>query len=177
MNFFIIARRLLIILLLGNFGHALAGDTDKTQSEGTLSFYFSDGTPQCSFPANPGTQLFVEKPNSSGNYPCKLLKTGGYFELRDVPSTTRIWLVTGRPKQGQIASSPKKCGLSDFDAFSWYELLVIKNPTTTANKINTLDLNTLPPGNVIAPGLRFINRPVFQTPVNPNEINCVIIQR
>jgi hypothetical protein len=177
MTAFTTVHGLLIIMLLGNFGHALADSTDKAQSEGTISFYFRDGTPQCSFPGSPGTQLFVEKPNSNGSYPCKELKDGGYFELQGVPSTTRIWLIQGRPKTGQSSAVPKNCGLTSNVAFSWYELLTIKNPTTTPDKIITLDLKTLSPGDVVTPGLRFINRQIFQVSASPDTINCVIITR
>jgi hypothetical protein len=174
MNLLTIAHRLCIIILLGSSGHALADSTGK--AEGTIALYFRDGTPQCSFSSESRKEYFVKTPKSGTGFPCKQLSSGGYFELRNFPSATRIWLIQGRPKTGQLESSPKHCGLTSSEAFKVYQLLTIKEPTTTLNKIITLDLDTLSAGDVITPGLRLIGRQVFQTAADPHEINCIIIE-
>jgi len=157
-------------------GGALAGTSTNVQDNGTITLYFRDGSIQCSFPATSRKEQFPEDPRQGGNYPCKHLSGGGYFGMSNVPSATRIWLVWGRPNVGQLSSNPKKCGLNADAAFSWYEVLTIKNPTSTLDKINTLDLNTLPYGDVITPGLRFIKREVLLSSADPNGVNCLIIE-
>lgn len=163
-------------ILLTFQGCALAVSPAETKNNGTIALYFRNGTPQCSFSSASRTERFVKTPMSGTGFPCKQLSNGGYFELRNFPSATKIWLVQGRPKTGQLDSGPKLCGLNTFSAFSFYQLLTIKEPTTTPDKIITLDLNTLALGDVITPGLRLIDRKVFQTSADPNEINCVIIE-
>lgn len=157
-------------------GCALAETSTNVQNDGTIALYFRDGSIQCSFPSTSRKERFPEEPRQGSSFPCKHLSSGGYFTMSNFPSATRIWLVKGRPDTGQLESSPKRCGLDSFSAFSWYELLTIKNPTSTPDKINTLDLKTLSPGQVITPGLRFIKREVLGTSADPDGINCLIIE-
>lgn len=157
-------------------GCALADTSTNVQDNGTITLYFRDGSIQCSFPSTSRTERFPEEPRQDGSFRCKHLSRGGYFMMSNFPSATRIWLVEGRPDTGQLASSPKRCGLNPYSAFSWYELLTIKNPTSTPDKINTLDLKTLSLGQVITPGLRFIKREVLLNSADPDGINCLIIE-
>jgi hypothetical protein len=157
-------------------GGVLADTSTNVQDNGTITLYFRDGSIQCSFPSTSRMEKFPEEPRQDSSFPCKHLSRGGYFTMSNFPSATRIWLVQGRPNTGQLASSPKRCGLDSFSAFSWYELLTIKNPTSSPGEINTLDLKTLSPGQVITSGLRFIKREVLLNSADPDGINCLIIE-
>lgn len=150
--------------------------TTRTESTGVISFYFSDGTLQCTFPAANINAQFPEDPFQGGNFPCKHLEDGGYIQLREVPSATRIWLVNGKPKPGQQPPNPKYCGLDDSVAFGWSEVKTIKQPTTSPEKLRIEDIKTHQIGDVIVPGLVLVDYHMSSSAAKPDEVNCVIIE-
>jgi hypothetical protein len=163
-------------LLLFGAAACTARAAPSAESTGLISLYFADQKLQCTFPAVTQTALFPEDPFDDGSYPCKHLEDGGYIQLRDVPSATRIWLVNGRPEIGQLPPNPKKCSLHSIAAFGWWELKTIKEPTTLREKLRIEDLKTLELGSVVVPGLVLVDNQRYGSPAKPDEINCLIIE-
>lgn len=162
----------------------LSGCMAPTQSrvsapvtEGRMTLYFANESQQCSFNAITRTVPFPDEPRSDSNH-CKSLRNGGYFLLRDFPSATRLWLINGRDKPGQVPSAPKNCVQDPNLALNWWELRTIKQPTNTPEKIRIEDLKTLQDGQVVTAGLRLIGRykNPNTNPVEPETINCLIIE-
>lgn len=154
---------------------ARASDASPT-NQGSITLYFANQTPQCTFAVSSGQIPFPDEPQSGSGY-CERLQNGGYFLLREVPSATRVWLINGRPKSGQVPSAPKNCAVDQGLSFNWWELKTIKQPTSTAEKIRIEDLKTKQDGDVVVPGLRLIGR--YNSGLNPAEpdtINCLVIE-
>src|SRR5476649_1007530 len=133
------SQRSFLALFLGFFLLALniSAEEATTQNNGTITLF--NGNQHCTIelpgPGEKIVQTFVKTPLSTGpNYYCQSYTNGGQFELRDVPSATKIWLINGKAKTGQLDSAPKNCtlvlGQPSLGAHNWYELLTIKNPTT-----------------------------------------------
>ncbi|WP_122341609.1 hypothetical protein [Pseudomonas caricapapayae] len=168
------------VLLVGCSNGLTQASAPPAASAGTVTLYFDDGTPQCTFQAASAVHAFPEAPLSDSGL-CKYLKGGGHIRLNDLPSATQLWLVNGRPKIGQLPVNPRLCHLSESDAFSWWQLTTIKNPTTTDPSINggrvrIADLKTLNIGDVVVPGLRLTDHQVYASSTEPDQVNCMIIE-
>ncbi|KPB54143.1 MULTISPECIES: hypothetical protein [Pseudomonas syringae group] len=173
LSFFII-----FAFLVGCSGALAKQENPNVKADGTITLYLPNGTPQCTFPAASGTFHFPNK--STDDYPCKQLRGGGFFKLNNVPSATKLWLLNGKPKPGQLETLPLRCIPGADVAFGWWELLTIKNPTTTDPQMNNgliriEDLKTLSVGSVVTPGVRLVGADAYTHP-EPDRISCLIIE-
>lgn len=155
-----------------------------TRNNGTITLFTGSG--QCVIPLpDPGQTAVHKFPKKPPTGRCSSVLDGARFELREVPSATKIWFVNGRATTGQLDSAPKYCELFQnySGSWNWYELLTIKNPTTIietpqTQAPHTNDLSTLQEGQVVSPGLRLIKKVTTDTNLaKPYEINCIRIER
>ncbi|MBP0948823.1 hypothetical protein V2K62_26055 [Pseudomonas alliivorans] len=171
------AGSLAALFLLTGCARGIQAREITPQDNGYINLYFADQSPQCELSFG-GWYEFVESPRGDSDY-CKHLRNGGYFQLNNVHSASTIWLVNGRPKTGQISSSPKHCTSRPASTlvFNWWKLTTIKEPTSMVEKVRIEDLKTKKIGDIVVPGVRLTekydsgNRPAY-----PNDINCVILE-
>ncbi|MCO8160807.1 hypothetical protein NJC38_01390 [Pseudomonas sp. 21LCFQ010] len=152
---------ILAALLAGSansFAHAPQADP---LSQGAITFYYPDGSQQCSFEIYSRDIYFAEEGDSHNK--CAYLQRGSTFKITNAPSTVQIQLYH------QLMTD---WGLRTYNR---RQIKTIKEPTTITTPVAIADLRTLPAGSVVAPGVRYIGYDEYIASSNPDNIEFVRI--
>ena len=159
-----------------------AQEPPPPQTTGNITLFFNNGNPQCQFPAQTADIGFPVEPYFDDDDDCQQLSGGGYFQLRNMPSATTIWLANTQRDSDWPDARKALCGrgsgIYPSKTFSWWQLKTIKETTSMDTKVHINDLKTKKIGDVVVPGVRLVGRFVNSnhTPVEPDRINCLMLE-
>lgn len=137
------------------------------RSMGTVSLYDSDGNMKCSFEATSREENIEESSH------CGRIKNG-FINLNGVPSTTKIWLIFGKTTNSLPPDPFRYCSKRPDLMLYGFELQTVKEPTTLPKILQIPDIKTLPPGQVVAPGLRLISK--VGSALSDVNVSCFIVE-